>query len=90
MKLNLIFITIILVLLFFLKTTTVTLKQEKDKILFYQKNQTRLENQIRRIYDEKLKIETENQALKKLSSKDTFNWRQDISNTLVIKRLQQN
>ena len=90
MKLNLIFITIILVLLFFLKTTTITLKQEKDKILFYQKNQTRLENQIRRIYDEKLKIETENQELKKISSKDTFNWHQDISNTLVIKRLQQN
>ena len=90
MKLNLIFITIILVLLFFLKTTTITLKQEKDKILFYQKNQTRLENQIRRIYDEKLKIETKNQALKKLSSKDTLNWHQDISNTLVIKRLQQN
>lgn len=60
------------------------------KSLFYQHNQNMLLTKIRRIYEEKEKLEQTNAELERLAQQEqeSFNWYQDISNTLVIKQLQ--
>ena len=88
MKLNIVFIFIIIILLFYLKITNLYLEQEKNKSLLFKQNQNKLQTTIQRIQNDKLKLEKINNELKTLSKKDTFNWHQDISNTYVIKRLQ--
>ena len=88
MKLNIVFIFIIIILLFYLKITNLYLEQEKNKSILFKQNQNKLQTTIQRIQNDKLKLEKINNELKTLSKKDTFNWHQDISNTYVIKRLQ--
>lgn len=60
------------------------------KSLFYQHNQNMLLTKIRRIYEENEKLEQANAELERLAQQEqtTFNWYQDISDTFVIKRLQ--
>ena len=47
--------------------------------------------QLRKVYDDKIKLEQQNTLLESaaLEDKNVFDWRADISHSAVIKRLQQ-
>jgi len=58
----------------------------------YHQNTNVLIARVRRIYEEKIKLQQDNQALEQATEQDKgyFNWYTDISRTEVIKRLRQN
>jgi hypothetical protein len=88
MKTNLFLLTVIILLLFVIKYFHISLINEKEKKLNYKHNQDILLEQIRSVYNDKIKLEAQNETLKNLSKKDGFDWYQDISTTHVIRELQ--
>lgn len=56
----------------------------------YRKNNTLLLNQLRRVYEEKIRLLRENEVLEELAKEENevFDWNRNISNSAVIKRLQ--
>ena len=63
---------------------------EAEKADNYRKNNALLLNQIRRVYEEKVRLQRENEVLEELAKEENevFDWHRDISNSAVIKRLQ--
>ena len=90
MKLNIILFFICAFLIYVITQYQELITQKEHQIKIQQNNQTLLTQQIRKIYNEKIILEQENEELVKTSKTDSFNWYQDISNTNVIKRLQKN
>lgn len=56
----------------------------------YQRNNTLLLGQLRRVYAEKIRLSEENEVLENAAKadKEKFDWYIDISNSAVIRRLQ--
>lgn len=90
MKLNIILLFVCALLFYMIIQYQSLITQKEHQIKIQQNNQTLLTQQIRKIYNEKIILEQENEELVKASKNDSFNWYQDISNTRVIKRLQKN
>ena len=90
MKLNIILLFVCALLFYMIIQYQSLIIQKEHQIKIQQNNQTLLTQQIRKIYNEKIILEQENEELVKTSKNDSFNWYQDISNTRVIKRLQKN
>ena len=88
MKTNLFLLTVVILLLFVIKCFHISLINEKEKNLNYKHNQNILLEQIRSVYNDKIKLEAQNETFKNLSKKDGFDWYQDISTTHVIRELQ--
>ena len=67
------------------KAASETLKAEN-----YRQNNDLLLKQIRRVYEEKIKLQHENEILENMAKEESaeFDWYRDISNSAVIKRLQ--
>lgn len=57
----------------------------------YRQNINVLVSQLRKVYDDKIKLEQQARALEAAAfeDKNVFDWSADISNSAVIKRLQQ-
>ena len=90
MRLNIILLFVCVLLIYMIIQYKAIISQKDHQIKIQQNNQTLLTQQIRKIYNEKIILEQENEELVKASKLDSFNWYQDISNTSVIKRLQKN
>ena len=63
---------------------------EAEKADNYRKSNTLLLNQLRRVYEEKIRLQRENEILEELAKEENevFDWNRDISNSAVIKQLQ--
>ena len=90
MKLNFILISICAFLILLINQYQTTIEEKNTLIKTYQRNQNTLTQKIKDIYNEKNILMQQNKELSKAAQKDNFNWNEDISNTLVIKRLQKN
>ncbi len=90
MKIYLTFLIILILLSFIIKQQQDKINYQEKQITSYQKNEHILANKIKDIYNEKIILKQQTEELKKASTKDSFDWNRDISNTYVIKQLQKN
>jgi len=68
------------------RQTATSLREQKET---YRQTSELLLTKIRNIYDEKIKLEQQNQKLEEeaLKDKENFDWNADISDTYVIRSL---
>lgn len=90
MKIYIVFLIILAFLITIINQQQKTINNIKQQILLNQQNERILINHIKDIYNEKLTLKEQTQKLKNASTKDSFDWNADISNTYVIKQLQKN
>lgn len=89
MKINLILGCLLLVALTLLQYYRINAKQVTEKAINYQRNNELLLKQIRRVYEDKIKLQQQNAELEKAAKADErqFDWFYNIEHTAVIKQL---
>ncbi len=89
MKFYIAFLTTFILLILIIIKQYEKINNINQQITLYQKKEDILIKQIKEIYNEKILLEEQTEKLQKASKKDYFDWNRDISNTHVIKQLQQ-